>query len=297
MESRDLLLAVLPGFLLRGAFAVLCGGIIGIERERRGKPAGFRTNILICLGSTLYMLVGELLLVSQKPPGLDPTRIAAQVVSGIGFIGAGTILHARGAVTGLTSAATIWVVAGIGLLIGAGFPGLGLVATLLVLVTLEALRQLEPRILGRCQFRALDLLFSDPQGRTRAELALVLAEQDPAVCRYAFTEVLEVPGLVAGGRRLLCTLVTPVGFFLLLVVIPQASLEVPDPFPEPLAKVAESSRTENEEHDHENEQYLRKTQTAKHCLLPLMARIRLPRGERAHSDDGRRASAVATISC
>jgi len=222
MESRDLLLAVLPGFLLRGGFAVLCGGIIGIERERRGKAAGFRTNILICLGSTLYMLVGELLLVSQKPPGLDPTRIAAQVVSGIGFIGAGTILHGRSAVTGLTTAATIWVVAGIGLLIGAGFPGLGLVATLLVLVTLEALRQLEPKILGRCQFRTLDLPFSDPQGRTRAELALVLAEQDPAVCRYAFTEdgrvrlhltycethpahhrfvaeVLEVPGLAAAG--------------------------------------------------------------------------------------------------
>ncbi len=72
MESKDLLLAVLPGFLLRGAFAVLCGGIIGIERERRGKPAGFRTNILICPGSTLYMLVGELLLVSLKPPASTP---------------------------------------------------------------------------------------------------------------------------------------------------------------------------------------------------------------------------------
>jgi len=141
---------------------------------------------LICLGSTLYMLVGELLLVGQKGP-VD-TRIAAQVVTGIGFLGAGTILHARGAVTGLTSAATIWVVAGIGLLVGAGFPGLGVIATLLVLVTLEALRRLEPRILGRCQFRALDLAFADPQGRTRAELMLILAEQDPAVCRYAFTD-------------------------------------------------------------------------------------------------------------
>jgi putative Mg2+ transporter-C (MgtC) family protein len=188
MESSALLLAVLPGFLLRGVFAALCGGVIGIERERRGKPAGFRTNILICLGSTLYMLVGELLQETQKPPGLDPTRIAAQVVTGIGFIGAGTILHARGAVTGLTSAATIWVVAGIGLLIGAGFPALGVVATLLVLVILELLRRLEPRILGRCHFRTLDLAFDDPQGRTRAELALVLGEQDPAVCGYAFAD-------------------------------------------------------------------------------------------------------------
>jgi putative Mg2+ transporter-C (MgtC) family protein len=188
MESKDLLLAVLPGFLLRGGFAVLCGGLIGIERERRGKPAGFRTNILICLGSSLYMLVGELLLAVQKTPGLDPTRIAAQVVTGIGFLGAGTIVHSRGAVTGLTSAATIWVVAGIGLLIGGGSPGLGLLTTLLVLAALEVLTRLEPRILGRCQRATLDIAFEDPQRRTRAELALVLAEQNPAVCSYAFSD-------------------------------------------------------------------------------------------------------------
>jgi putative Mg2+ transporter-C (MgtC) family protein len=223
MESTGLLLAVLPGFLLRGGFAVLCGGIIGLERERRGKPAGFRTNILICLGSALYMLVGELLS-AQKAPGIDPTRIAAQVVTGIGFLGAGTILHSRGAVTGLTSAATIWVVAGIGLLIGAGFPGLGLVATLFVLAALEVLVRLEPRLLGRCRFVTLDLAFDDPQGRARAELSLVLAEQNEAVCGYALSheegrlrlhlrycemhpahhrfvaEVLEVPGLGAASK-------------------------------------------------------------------------------------------------
>jgi len=151
MESSSLLLSALPGFVLRGAFAVLCGGAIGIERERRGKPAGFRTNILICLGAALYMLVGELLAGDAKVSGLDPTRIAAQVVTGIGFLGAGAILHSRGAVTGLTSAATIWVVAGIGLLIGAGFPALGLVSTALVLLTLEVLARVEPRILGRCR--------------------------------------------------------------------------------------------------------------------------------------------------
>jgi len=224
MESRELWLTILPGFLIRGAFAVLCGGIIGAERERRGKPAGFRTNILICLGATLYMLVGDLLRLSEKSNGLDPTRIAAQVVSGIGFLGAGAILHSRGAVTGLTSAATIWVVAAIGLLIGGGFPGLGLLATLMVLGTLELLNHLEPRLLGRCLFAHLDLVFEDPQGRTRAEAALVLAEQNPAVCRYSFSdegdrvrlrlaycqthpahhrfvaEVLEVPGLAAAAK-------------------------------------------------------------------------------------------------
>ncbi|HXK09728.1 MAG TPA: MgtC/SapB family protein [Vicinamibacteria bacterium] len=183
MESSGLLLSVLPGFVLRGGFAVLCGGAIGVERERRGKPAGFRTNILICLGSTLYMLVGDLL-AGEAKAGVDPTRIAAQVVTGIGFLGAGAILHSRGAVTGLTSAATIWVVAGIGLLIGAGFPALGLVSTVLVLLTLELLVRVEPRILGRCRMGALDLRFDDPQGRTRAALVFVLAEQDPSTCHY-----------------------------------------------------------------------------------------------------------------
>jgi len=186
-ETRVVLLAVLPGFLFRGGFAVACGGLIGIERERRGKPAGFRTNILICLGATIYMMVGELIVEAHGMPGLDPTRIAAQVVSGIGFLGAGTILHSKGGVTGLTSAATIWVVAAIGLVIGAGFPGLGLVATVLVFATLELLTRIEPKLLGRCRFATVELEFDDPQGRTRIELSLILAEQNPHVCRYSFT--------------------------------------------------------------------------------------------------------------
>jgi putative Mg2+ transporter-C (MgtC) family protein len=186
VESTHLLLHLLPQFLLKGAFAVLCGGIIGIEREQRGKAAGFRTNILICLGATLYMLTGMLFVGSES--GVDPTRIAAQVVTGIGFLGAGTIVHARGAVTGLTTAASIWVVAAIGLLIGAGYPGLALVTTLLVLATLEVLRRVEPWFLGPCRRGTLDLTFEDPQRRLRAELALVLAEQNPEVCSHAFTE-------------------------------------------------------------------------------------------------------------
>jgi putative Mg2+ transporter-C (MgtC) family protein len=188
MESSSLLLSVLPGVLLRGGVAVLCGGVIGLERERRGKPAGFRTNILICLGAALYMLVGELVATAQKTPGLDPTRIAAQVVSGIGFLGAGTIVHSRGAVLGLTSAATIWVVAGIGLLIGAGFPSLGLLATLLVVLTLELLSRVEPLVLGRCRMTEVEIALDDPRGRARAELVLILSEQTPALCRYSFEE-------------------------------------------------------------------------------------------------------------
>ena len=101
--------------LLKLSLAVVLGGIIGIERELSGKPAGLRTNILICLGSALLMdLSVRIGMVDGARVG-DPARIAAQVVSGIGFLGAGTIMQARGAVLGLTTAATIWVVAAIGL--------------------------------------------------------------------------------------------------------------------------------------------------------------------------------------
>lgn len=101
------------------------GGAIGLEREISGKPAGLRTNILICLGSAILMdlsiQVGLLGAAETQGRLGDPGRIAAQVVSGIGFLGAGTILQARGAVIGLTTAATIWVVAAIGMVVGAGY--------------------------------------------------------------------------------------------------------------------------------------------------------------------------------
>lgn len=119
--------------------AVLLGGAIGLERELRGKAAGLRTNILICLGATLFT---HLSLHIDAVRG-DPARIAAQVVVGVGFLGAGTILHGRGSVTGLTSAATIWLVAAIGMAVGAGavFEAAG--ATLLVLIVLRALAAFE----------------------------------------------------------------------------------------------------------------------------------------------------------
>lgn len=158
MESLPQLFQLLPIFLLRGAFAVVCGGMVGMERERRGKPAGFRTNILICLGAALYMMMSTL--VAEKVLGkapADPGRIAAQVVSGIGFLGAGTILRERGSVTGLTSAATIWVVAAIGLFIGAGYTITAFVFSGLVVLTLTGLRGLEPKLLGHCDFRSLEI--------------------------------------------------------------------------------------------------------------------------------------------
>jgi putative Mg2+ transporter-C (MgtC) family protein len=116
--------------------AVVLGGAIGLERELKGKPAGLRTNILICMGAALITTVSiDVGMQGGKWVG-DPTRIAAQIVSGVGFLGAGTIMQGGGMVTGLTSAATIWVVAGIGIAIGAGdyiaAAGTGIIVTVVL---------------------------------------------------------------------------------------------------------------------------------------------------------------------
>lgn len=133
------------GLMARLVLAVVLGGAIGWERTYSRKPAGLRTNILICVGAAV---LGDLSFrVGQIGGGLiaDAERIAAQVVSGVGFLGAGTILQARGSVTGLTTAATLWVVAAIGLLVGFGENVAAVGATLIVLIALVPLRALEAR--------------------------------------------------------------------------------------------------------------------------------------------------------
>ncbi len=148
-----------PSQALRLASAVLCGVLLGLERESRDKPAGLRTIVLITVGSTLFMIVGELVaLVTQGPPSItrpDPTRIGAQVVSGVGFLGAGTIIQSRGTVHGLTTAATIWVAAAIGLCLGVGFLVTGLVTTLLVLMVLVVLDPIAEKQRLRGEWREL----------------------------------------------------------------------------------------------------------------------------------------------
>jgi putative Mg2+ transporter-C (MgtC) family protein len=138
---RDLVHAFQLVLFVRLALAILLGGAIGVERELKGKPAGLRTNILICLGAAAFthlsMQIGG--------PG-DPGRIAAQILTGVGFIGAGTIMHTRGSVTGLTSAATIWVVSAIGMALGAGRYIEALGTTALVMIVLGGLTKAEDAI-------------------------------------------------------------------------------------------------------------------------------------------------------
>jgi putative Mg2+ transporter-C (MgtC) family protein len=116
IQSFDPLNPDTPAFWLRLGTAILCGGVIGLERQLRGKAAGIRTSILICLGTQLFVSLGS----SFGGDRVDPTRVLGQVVTGIGFLGGGVILAREGAVIGVTSAAVIWVLAALGSLIGLG---------------------------------------------------------------------------------------------------------------------------------------------------------------------------------
>lgn len=129
--------------ILKLIMAVALGGLIGIEREASQKPAGFRTNVLVCIGSATMMSLAVALVQGSNATPDTLIRMAAGVVTGIGFLGAGTIIHARGMVIGLTTATTIWVVAGLGLVIGAGYYIPALILTALIIATLIAFRKIE----------------------------------------------------------------------------------------------------------------------------------------------------------
>jgi putative Mg2+ transporter-C (MgtC) family protein len=153
------------------ALAVILGGAIGLEREIAGKPAGLRTNILICVGAALLTDMSIAITTIPERVG-DPSRLAAMIVSGIGFIGAGTIMQARGTVTGLTSAATIWVVAAIGIAIGAGHFIEATGAGALVTIVLAGLGTLEHKL--RRARRVLSCTIRTRPGFPHDELATIL---------------------------------------------------------------------------------------------------------------------------
>lgn len=128
-----------PEFWLRLGTAILCGGIVGLERQLRGKAAGIRTSILICLGTQLFVALGA----SFAGSHVDPTRVLGQVVTGIGFVGGGVILAREGAIIGVTSAAVIWVLAALGSLIGLGHLLAAIVLTLVTVGLLTGVEVLE----------------------------------------------------------------------------------------------------------------------------------------------------------
>jgi putative Mg2+ transporter-C (MgtC) family protein len=131
--------------------AALLGGAIGLEREIKHKPAGLRTNMFICFGAAMYTILSF----RYSEGILDRTRIAAQIISGIGFIGAGSILHSRGSVSGITTAATMFVVASIGMAVGGGEYLSAMFATLVILVALNVLGWVEHRF----NFKSLVMMY------------------------------------------------------------------------------------------------------------------------------------------
>jgi putative Mg2+ transporter-C (MgtC) family protein len=145
---------------LQISMAVILGGFVGYERETRMKSAGVKTNIMICLGACVFTAI-SLINYNAQLSSNDPNRIAAQIVSGIGFLGAGAIIQSKGGVIGLTTAATIWMVAAIGVTVGMGYPFSAAMFTLTVLVVLKVIDPLLKKIRPEEDFQLILDIKSD----------------------------------------------------------------------------------------------------------------------------------------
>lgn len=168
---------ILPLFV-----ASICGGLVGLEREQANRPAGLRTHVLVCVGSALIMQV-SLAMAHLAGEGLvngDPGRIAAQVVSGIGFLGAGTIMREGVNIRGLTTAASLWVVAGVGLAVGANLYLPAIATSVLVIITLNCMARFEHHFTNKGGLHALVLQVADTPGRLGA-LGAVCGRQGASI--------------------------------------------------------------------------------------------------------------------
>ena len=202
--------SVVPVVLIAGKLlvAMVCGGAIGFERELSRKSAGLRTNVLICMGAALYMIVSRH--IGGGAPYTDPARLAAQVVTGIGFLGAGVILQSRGSITGLTTAATIFIVGAVGITIGEGMFGIAALSTTLIIIVLVVLRRVERAVIRRQRMFHYSLKTLDPAGFLEKLLDLLEREhlhleefevQDLAEHEHQVR--LSVVASLDGNRRLL----------------------------------------------------------------------------------------------
>lgn len=188
---------------LRLLLALLLGGVIGFEREQNNRAAGLRTHILVCLGSTLIMLLsmyGFAEFAKLDNVRLDPARLAAQVISGIGFLGAGTILFTGKSITGLTTAASLWVVAAIGLAVGAGFYYAAGLACGLALVSLFLLNLVEQKYFHTKKIRFFKLEATDSPSLL-GRVVTMLSKQGNVIQKLS---VEEIPG--EKGNRIQITL-------------------------------------------------------------------------------------------
>lgn len=162
-------------YLGRLLVAAVLGGVVGIERSLKRRPAGLRTNMFICFGAALFTILSEVL---ANGFGADRTRIASQIIPGIGFIGAGSILHDRGSVTGLTTAATIFVVASIGMAAGGGLYVLAIFGAVLIIFCLQLLGALERRLNLKPLVMRYAILTEQPAEEVTEQINAVLEEHD-----------------------------------------------------------------------------------------------------------------------
>ena len=174
-------------FVFRLFVAGVMGALVGLDREYRAKEAGYRTHFLVSLGSALIMIISQHGfdgVLHEVGVGLDPSRVASQVVTGIGFIGAGTIILHKQTVRGLTTAAGIWATSGIGLTIGAGMYVLGISATILTLIGLEVLSLLFKKV----GMKSLSVEFSTNNKETIDNIAKSFNSKDFHIVSYQMNE-------------------------------------------------------------------------------------------------------------
>lgn len=150
--------------------AVICGGLIGLERETAHKPAGLRTLVLICLGAAIFSQASILMAEGDA----DRTRIAAQIVTGIGFLGAGAIFREGRLVVGMTTGAGIWATAAVGVVIGSGYVVAGVFFTLLIVITLGTASQIDRFVTGPCRLMTMRVEFDPNRGKTRLAIQRIV---------------------------------------------------------------------------------------------------------------------------
>lgn len=158
--------------LIALSLAGVLGGAIGFERERNKVPAGFRTHVLVTIGAALVMTISKYILATGSYTNFDPTRLGAQVISGIGFLGAGTIIRYKASVKGLTSAAGLWACACVGLACGSGFYLGAVIATLIILITLISLKRVEKRFMRKEHDYSIEIMSPNKLGIIKKVLPL-----------------------------------------------------------------------------------------------------------------------------
>ncbi|MDO5040445.1 MgtC/SapB family protein [Clostridium sp.] len=174
--------------LIRLMLSVIIGGIIGYDREFKNRPAGFRTHMLVCLGATIsalielqlgYFVINQIQLNQELLGSLkvDSGRIVAQVISGIGFLGAGTIIRNKGSIKGLTTAASIWAVACVGLAIGMGFYTISIISALIIFIVLVFLKKFQNKFITKIEIFKFEVTYKSNKNTIR-EIDRILSDED-----------------------------------------------------------------------------------------------------------------------